>query len=455
MINSQNLIDKICSKISCGGLTSLESCQTTGSLNILSSPTVVSVTTCNDLPNANDYVGRMIYVNNENRYYYATSAGVWINNFESDVFTYASQFWSFGKNPDGQLGDNTVVNRSSPVAVCSSGITDWCQISAGYRHSLALRPNGTLWAWGNGGYGRLGTGDTVNTSSPVSVVGGFTDWCQISAGTQASHSAGIRTDGSLWTWGLNSVGQLGTNSTICRSSPVSVVGGFTWCRVSVGASHTVAIRNNGTAWAWGNNDFGQFGNGTYLTNRSSPVSVIGGFTDWCQIGAGNSHTVGLRTNGTLWSWGYARYGRLGNNTTGFTRTTSPVSVVGGFTDWCKLSVGTEHTIAQRCNGTLWGWGRNCDGRIGMGSAIEVSSPVSVVGGFTDWCQISAGFFTTVAVRTNGTLWSWGRNTCGALGNNQAGWCCCPTLVAGGFTDWTQASSGSEFAVGIRQRRKGF
>ena len=142
-----------------------------------------------------------------------------------------------------------------------------------------MRSNGTLWAWGNNSGGKLGDNSTVSKSSPVSVVGGFTDWCQVSAGGE--HSAAVRTNGTIWSWGNGNNGRLGNNSTIARSSPVSVVGGFTdWCQVSAGESHSVGIRTNGTLWSWGYNNNGQLGDGT-VVSKCSPVPVNGGFTDWC------------------------------------------------------------------------------------------------------------------------------------------------------------------------------
>ena len=348
MLKSQDLIDKICAKIACGGLTALETCQTTGALNLLDTP-VFSVSTCANLPSAVDYQGRMIYVEDERRYYHAVD-GYWLNYFSSDIYTIASESWSWGCAASGILGDGFTTSRSSPVSVVG-GITDWCQISAGSLHSLALRANGTAWAWGSNSSGRLGDGTTTNQSSPVSVVGGFSDWCQISASFE----------------------------------------------------HNLAVRTNGTAWAWGNNCFGKLGDGT-ISVRCSPVSVVGGFTDWCQVSAGNNHSLGIRSNGTAWAWGYGGayygWGLLGNNTTD-TRS-SPVSVVGGFTDWCQISAGASHSISLRETGSAWSWGNNENGRLGDGTITNRISPVSVVGGFTDWCQVEAGGSHSLALRANGS-----------------------------------------------------
>jgi alpha-tubulin suppressor-like RCC1 family protein len=359
--------------------------------------------------------------------------------------------WSWGQNTSGKLGDNTTVNKSSPVSVVGE-FTDWCQISAGCQESLAVRRNGTAWGWGANNYGQLGDNTTVSKSSPVSVIGGFTDWCQVSGG--GGFSLAIRQNGTAWAWGYNYSGRLGNNTITTRSSPVSVVGGFTnWCQISASIKwHSLAVRQNGTAWAWGNNSQGQLGDNTTV-NKSSPVSVIGGFTDWCQVAAGRANSLGVRQNGTAWSWGCNRYGQLGNNSTN--NQSSPVSVVGGFTDWCQISAGYFHSQAVRQNGTAWGWGDNNSGRLGSGEPVDCkrSSPVSVVGGFTNWCQISAGQTHSLAVRQNGSAWGWGNAFYGQLGINCApGGECSPVSVVGGFV-WCQVSAGVRNSLGLRERYK--
>jgi len=207
--------------------------------------------------------------------------------------------------------------------------------------------------------------------------------------------------GNTYSWGSSSGGKLGDGTTVAKSSPVSVVGGFSdWCQVSAGSDHSLGVRTNGTAWAWGCGDIGRLGDGTTV-NKSSPVSVVGGFTDWFQVSAGCCHSLGVRTNGTAWAWGTSLSGQLGDGTT--VSKSSPVSVVGGFTDWCQVSASPlSHSLGVRTNGTAWAWGSSSEGRLGDGTTVSKSSPVSVVGGFTDWCQVSAGLRFSLGVRTNGT-----------------------------------------------------
>jgi alpha-tubulin suppressor-like RCC1 family protein len=410
----------------------------------------VSVATPNDLPDLkNDTItpGTIFYVESL-KIPVIAHIGCWasMDNRELRNDCNLGLSWSWGLNTCGRLGDNTLTARSSPVSVVG-GFTDWCQVSAGSAHSIGLRRNGTALTWGSGANGRLGDNTTVAKSSPVLVVGGFTDWCQVSAGN--CHSLGLRSNGTAWAWGYNTAGagQLGDNTTVAKSSPVLVVGGFTdWCQLSGGYQHSLGVRTNGTVWAWGCNGQGRLGDNTTVA-KSSPVSVVGGFTDWCQVSAGFRHSLGVRTDGTAWAWGASSAGRLGDNT--IIDKSSPVSVVGGFTDWCQVNAGSYHSLGVRTNGTAWAWGCNFVGQLGDNTTVNKSSPVSVIGGFTDWCQLSGGYQHSLGVRTNGTVWAWGCNGQGRLGDNSATNRSSPVSVVGGFTDWCQISAGGSHSMGVR------
>ena len=178
------------------------------------------------------------------------------------------------------------------------------------------------------------------------------------------------------------------------------------------------------------------------------MSVVGGFTDWVQVAGANIHTAGVRANGTAWCWGRADSGRLGNGQDTVS-TSSPVSVVGGFTDWIQIDCGQNHTAAVRSNGTAWTWGWNFYGELGIDSKVSASSPVQVVGGFTDWVQITAGNANISAIRANGTAWGWGRAL--SSGNNVLNDKSSPVQVVGGFTDWVQISTGSDVNIGLRSQ----
>ena len=367
---------------------------------------------------------------------------------------YNNSAWVWGAGGNGSRGDNISTGCTSSPGSVVGGFTDWCQISVGgwstttTGFGFAVRTNGTLWGWGYAGGGRLGNNCTTNRSSPVSVVGGFTDWCQVSTSTPFSgFTLAVRQNGTAWAWGDGTCGKLGDNTTVNKSSPVSVIGGFCdWCQIAAGDVHSLAIRTTGTAWAWGSGADGRLGDST-TTNKSSPVSVIGGFTNWCQISAGPNFSLAVRQNGTAWAWGYAGIGNLGNNST--TDRSSPVSVIGGFTDWCQISAGGAFSLAVRQNGTAWAWGRGAFGRLGDNTTADKSSPVSVVGGFTDWCQVATGYRHSIGVRQSGTAWAWGQNTPSQLGDNSTVDKSSPVSVVGGFTDWCQVSAVYGMSAGIR------
>ena len=446
-IGTKSLVECINKSISTAS-TALQVLQLASATKDFEDGFVYSVANIAALPSASLNTGRMVYVQNICSYRISDGTS-WTSDFTSILVT---SVWAWGYNAQGQLGDGTTTNRSSPVSVVG-GFTDWCQVSASSKHTLGVRANGTAWGWGFAYSGQLGDGlADSNKSSPVSVVGGFTDWRQVSAGYL--HGLGLRTNGSLWAWGENLCGALGDGTVTNKSSPVSVVGGFTdWCQISAGQRFSAAVRSNGSIWTWGCNTFGQLGDGTTVS-RSSPVSVVGGFTNWCQVSAGTSHIIGIRTNGTLWAWGSNTQGQLGDG--GFTASRlSPVSVVGGFTDWCQVSNSYSPSFAIRTNGTAWGWGYNASGQLGNNSTVARSSPVSVVGGFTDWCQVSAGSSHTIGLRTNGTLWAWGSNNSGNLGNNSTTSRSSPVSVVGGFNDWCQIAAGGSHTVGIRTTGRGF
>ena len=400
--------------------------------------------------------GSIYFVEDEQLPYIKKENGTWTlidPSLQPDLPLENAYGW--GRNNRGELGDGTTSFRSLPINVLG-GFTDWVHVSSGSRDGLGLRANGTLWSWGDNSFGKLGDGTAVSRSSPVSVVGGFTDWNQVSAGY--FHSLGVRANGTMWGWGDGYTGAIGNNTDEEYSSPVSVVGGFTdWIQASAGNDFSLGVRANGTLWAWGSNFYTQLGIDDSQTEEySSPVSVVGGFTDWIQASAGGFHSLGVRANGTLWAWGRNDTfndgsGFLGDGTT--EGRSSPVSVVGDFTDWISASAGGLHSLGVRANGTLWAWGSNIrfgapSGQLGDNSAINRSSPVSVVGGFTDWVSASAARVHSIGLRANGTLWAWGDNGNFQLGNGNDIDTSSPVLVGGGFTDWVQASAGENHSLGI-------
>lgn len=364
------------------------------------------------------------------------------------VGLYSGTAWGWGINSYGQLGNLSLTSQSSPVQTVAGG-SNWKQISTWY-HTAAVKADGTLWAWGRNDYGQLLDNTQINKSSPVQSYGGGTNWKQVSVGGE--YTAAIKTDNTLWTWGANTQGQLGDNTTSTRLSPVQTISaGTNWKQVSAGVYHIAAIKTNGTLWLWGYNAFGNLGDNT-TANRSSPVQTITGGTNWKQVSCGRFFTsAAIKTDGTLWVWGYSGSGVLGDNT--LVDKSSPVQTVAGGTNWKQISVAGNHMTAIKTDGTLWLWGQNYYGQLGDGTTAYKSSPIQTITGGTNWSSVACCGYHTAAIKTDGTLWTWGYDNSGQLGNNIAtgfniGYSSPIQTIAGGTT-WKQVACGYYHTVAIK------
>jgi alpha-tubulin suppressor-like RCC1 family protein len=359
----------------------------------------------------------------------------------ADAFVYINLFsdaglWIVGRNNIGQLGDNTVASKSSPVQTVAGG-TNWKLVAGGSYQTVAIKTDGTLWNWGNNANGQLGDNSVTVRSSPVQTVAGGTNWKLVTSGR--FHTAAIKTDGTLWLWGRNGDGQLGANNTTHRSSPVqTVAGGTNWKLVAGGDFHTAAVKTDGTLWTWGINTNGQLGDNT-VVHRSSPVQTVSGGTNWKLVAVGHYYTTSIKTDGTLWNWGNNGIGQLGDDSR--THRSSPVQTVSGGTNWKLVECGHYHTTAIKTDGTLWLWGGNAFGQLGDNSITYRSSPIQTVAGGTNWKQVAGGLRHTAAVKTDGTLWTWGLNNHGQLGDNTVAAKSSPIQTVSGGTNWKLVTSG--------------
>lgn len=375
------------------------------------------------------------------------------------------------------VGNNTIHQVISPVQL---GSDNWSKIGAGKSFSTAIKSDSTLWTWGLNNLGQLGLGDTINRNNPVQV--GTATWKEVSAGM--SNAAAIKSDDTAWIWGSGSTSQLATGDTLDRSSPVQigsntyqklpnhlgtstqfniflgtnnigyiydvastsiiatatgpatkssqpgVVGANSWTAVSAGASHIAAIRSDYTLWAWGANDQYQLGLGD-TTTRSSPVQI--GTSSWTAVSAGQDHTVAINSLGRLYAWGKNNLGQVAGPAQPATFTAT--------------ANGGGHALAVGSDGKLWTWGIQSDqGQLGTGSSglsnFTQSSPAQV-GSATNYQYVSAGNRCSYAIRTDGTLWTWGENQGGQLGLGDTTNRSTPTQVAG---SWTAVNSGNQYAA---------
>ena len=316
-------------------------------------------------------------------------------------------------------GDNTIQITIPDGFFVDSNETSY--VGTAWTFNTA-EPVNKLFTWGDNRYGVLGLNDTTHRSSPTQIPG--LTWAEPATsygGIVAQRGAAIRTDGTLWVWGTNQAGAFGTNqSYIQRSSPVQVPG-TTWSDISFGDEFNVAVKTDGTLWSWGN----QGGNGVLGLNNavqySSPVQIPG--TTWAtgrrKIAAGYNNAAAIRTDGTLWTWGNNGHGALGHNEAPSSRPrySSPTQIPG--TTWKSVKAGYYYMLATKTDGTLWSWGYNTQGQGGVNNANDGhSSPTQVPG--TSWAEPEIGNLSSYATRTDGTLWAFGENAAGSLGINIEG-----------------------------------
>jgi len=318
--------------------------------------------------------------------------------------------WAWGNNNYGQLGDGSTTNRTVPVQV--NGLTGIQAVSAGEYHVLGLKSDGTVWAWGDNAVGQLGDGTSTNRTTPVQV-GGLSGIVAVTAGLL--HSLALKSDGTVWAWGMNIRGQLGDGTTTIRMAPVQVSGLTGITAIAAGQWHSVALKNDGTVWSWGYNWVGQLGDGTG-TQQTTPVQASG-MSGVIAIAAGQSHTVALKSNGTVWAWGDDYYGELGDAQWSFQEFTAVqvpgLSGIVAVTAGQSTGSGNCTTFATKSDGTVWAWGYNGSGELGDGTTTTRFSPVQV-NAASGIATLAAGYTHSIALMRNGTIRGWGDNTSGQL-----------------------------------------
>jgi alpha-tubulin suppressor-like RCC1 family protein len=338
--------------------------------------------------------------------------------------------WTFGANGTGQLGLNDIIARSSPVQV--GALTTWSKVACGNDFSsAAIKDDESLWSWGQNSRGELGTGNRDNYSSPVQVGSGFST---VSLGRQVM--LGLKTNGAIFGCGDNELGELGLNDVNRRSSLTQIGSLTTWLQIDISNNHTGAIRNDNTLWVWGRNFNGQLGLNN-RSDRSSPVQV-GALTNWAQVGTGQYFTLAVKTDGTLWSWGSNVNGSLGLNDT--VSRSSPVQV-GALTNWYQATAGYVGVVLKT-DDTLWAQGPNGQGAVGDGasSTTNRSSPVQVGASIT-WQQVLAKGQRVSGISSNGELWVWGQDGSGQLGLNTRDVNRSEPAQVGSSTNWVSVGTG--------------
>ena len=345
------------------------------------------------------------------------------------TITWPSGFvWDGGTEPTLLSINDTGEGQVFKLTTRDNGAT-W------YGAEIYSNPGGfQLWGWGSNGYGTLGVNDIKGRSSPVQVPSA--GWTSIKTQSASNSIAAVKNDGTLWSWGYNLYGGLGQNNQTRYSSPVQVPG-TTWKHVSSGMV-SMGVKTDNTLWVWGGNNEGALGQND-RTQRSSPVQVPG--TTWDtninSFGGNYAVSMAIKNDGTLWSWGYNNgQGNLGLNQPNTSRYSSPVQIPG--TTWSQVIPNDHATMALKTDGTIWGWGINDTGGLGQNGTVKVSSPIQI-GDKTNWVSISNGSRVKAAVNTSGELWAWGMNEEGQLGQNNVIYYSSPIQIPG--TNWAHCNLG--------------
>lgn len=287
---------------------------------------------------------------------------------------YQGKPWGWGNNTNGRVGDDTITNRCTPVAIC--GGHTFCSISGGRGHSLAIDINGQVWAWGSNTHGNLGNNNIFTRLTPVSIHGIKKTFCSISVGFD--HSLAIDINGHGWSWGRNGYGHIGDNTTSVRYTPIRVCGNHTFCKISAGEFVSFGIDNTGQVWGWGNNYANELGIliAPESCSVATPMSIHGTKKTFCRISTSYKFTLAIDYNGQVWSWGSNNtHGQLGNNNT--LATIYPISIHGTKKTFCDISTGVRHSLAIDYKGRAWGWGYGYYGELGDNSATDRYTPVRV------------------------------------------------------------------------------
>ena len=353
--------------------------------------------------------------------------------------------WAWGQATNGAIGNNTTTpNTSTPSAINTEG--DWATLRSGNGYSVGIRL-GKLYSWGNNTSGRTGQGSATGSTNVPTQIGSAADWVAVAAG--AGHAFAIKEDGTLWAWGLASNGALGNNTTTPNiTSPTQIGSNTNWSAVSAGLSHSLGLQSDGTLWAWGGAANGKLGNNTTTPDVLVPTQ-IGSDSDWSLIECGQQSSYAIKTNGKLYSWGGNANGQTGQNTS-IGDTLTPTQV-GSDSDWEQITANNCVTAVK--GGQLYGWGFNAQGAVGDNSTTNRTTP-QLIDSNTGWRVGHIGKFGTggaqqsCAIR-DGKLFTWGNDTSGVLGNGApTANVLVPTQI-GTDTDWQLITMGLWTATGIK------
>lgn len=353
--------------------------------------------------------------------------------------------WCWGSNFFGELGDGTNVMKTSPTQEALR-YGDWLAVDAGVGHTCAIRRSGSLYCWGWNDDGQLGTGSYGDRNVPTLVSDSTENWSVVSAGKR--HTCALKFSGAVWCWGDNSSGQLGNGTNEDSLTPVQEISmGINWEAVSAGEGHTCALKANGTLWCWGSNLYGKLGDGT-AEDKSVPIQEATGASDWISLGTGENHSCAAKRNGTVWCWGDSTPA-LGQGSVDPEHRTEPTQEAHQDTDWVSATTGNIHSCAIKPDSSLWCWGLGSYGVHGDGTTGGKTIPSLAAGGTNDWASVSAGGFHTCAVKNDQTLWCFGSNWIGQIGDGTQEDRLVPTMEASEDLNWHTVATGYRHSCGVK------
>ncbi|HRG17495.1 MAG TPA: T9SS type A sorting domain-containing protein [Flavobacterium lutivivi] len=318
--------------------------------------------------------------------------------------------WNWGEGGFGQFGNNILFDNYEPTETTLSG--QYLFFNAGRINTFVIKSDGTLWGTGGNFNGALGINSTDEYSGIFNQISATTNWRQVSAST--TFTLATKTDNTLWGWGQNNSYQMG-DGTCCndRLAPGQIGTATDW-KLAIACTSTdvgLALKTDGTLWGWGGNGSGLVGESN-VSSRAFPT-LLSPDTNWETLAVGAAHALALKTDGTLWAWGVGFNGQTGDNLSPLYFRSTPRQI--GTDTWIYIACGFQQSFAIKSDGTLWAWGRNDAGQLGDGTTIERRLPVQI-GTDNDWVAVAAGYQHGVALKSNGALYTWGTNDFGQLGN---------------------------------------
>lgn len=344
--------------------------------------------------------------------------------------------WTWGSDSDGILGNGDANGDVTvPTQIASERL--WRAVNAGSGAIMAIALDGTLWGWGTNTYGNLGTGDTDDREAPVQI-GTDDDWAQVqlsgayaNAGLENKHGLAIKTDGTLWAWGNNENAQLGDGTDTARLSPIQIGTDSDWSMIAAAWETSYALKENGSLYAWGADWAhasyqGMLGDGGADSDDdvASTPTLVGSANEWAFVSAQNKHVLAIKTDGTLWGWGANGSNEL-STSPGTDDFYPNIVQIGTDTDWVLAEAGFERSAAIKSDGTLWVWGWFTEDYYGLGyesmdgeDEVNIEVPTKVDNN-SDWVDVSLGGDHGLGVRRSEKVLGWGYNDNGQVGNNLA------------------------------------